>query len=188
MDLLFHPKFDAEKLALAKQQEAAGIMRRNDDEGGIASREAARLVYGAASPYARQPEFATIGKVTLTDLDGWHARTLKAKLIIAISGDFDAAAMEAKVRATFEPLPKVQLAPARHDTFAGPKPGVYFIDKEDVNQSNVEIVGLGTDRHNRRAHTGRDERDSGRWIRQPPLPEGAHGKRPRLLGRRQLWR
>jgi len=148
MDLLFHPKFDAEKLALAKQQEAAGIMRRNDDEGGIASREAARLVYGAASPYARQPEFATIGKVTLTDLDGWHARTLKAKLIIAISGDFDAAAMEAKVRATFEPLPKVQLAPARHDTFAGPKPGVYFIDKEDVNQSNVEIVGLGTDRHN----------------------------------------
>ena len=39
-------------------------------------------------------------------------------------------------------------APPRHDEFAGPKPGVYFIDKEDVNQSNVEIVGLGTDRHN----------------------------------------
>ena len=36
----------------------------------------------------------------------------------------------------------------RHDLFAGPKPGVYFIDKEDVNQSNIEIVGLGTDRHN----------------------------------------
>ncbi len=32
--------------------------------------------------------------------------------------------------------------------FAGPKPGIYFIDKEDVNQSNVEIVGLGTDRRN----------------------------------------
>ena len=38
--------------------------------------------------------------------------------------------------------------PARHDVFAGPKPGLYFIDKEDVNQSNVQIVGLGTDRHN----------------------------------------
>ncbi len=32
--------------------------------------------------------------------------------------------------------------------FPGPKPGVYFIDKEDVNQSNVQIVGLGIDRHN----------------------------------------
>jgi hypothetical protein len=29
-----------------------------------------------------------------------------------------------------------------------PKPGVSFIDKEDVNQSNIQIVGLGIDRHN----------------------------------------
>ena len=56
--------------------------------------------------------------------------------------------MEAKLRAAFEPLPPAQAAPARHDSFTDPKPGVYFIDKEDVNQSNVEIVGLGIDRHN----------------------------------------
>ena len=37
MDLLFHPKFDEEKLQLAQQQEATGIVRRNDDEGEIAS-------------------------------------------------------------------------------------------------------------------------------------------------------
>ena len=148
MDLLFHPKFSAEKLDLAKQQEATGIVRRNDDEAGIATREAGRLVYGADSPYARQPELATIGAVKLADLEAWHDRTLKGKLIVGICGDFDAAAMEAKVRAVFDALPKTQPTPARHDVFAGPKPGVYFIDKEDVNQSNVEIVGLGTDRHN----------------------------------------
>jgi len=56
--------------------------------------------------------------------------------------------MEAKLRATFESLPPVKKTPARHETFAGPKPGVSFIDKEDVNQSNIEIVGLGVDRHN----------------------------------------
>ena len=38
--------------------------------------------------------------------------------------------------------------PARNDVFAGPTPGISFIDKEDVNQSNVQIMGLGTDRHN----------------------------------------
>jgi zinc protease len=86
--------------------------------------------------------------VKLADLEAWHDRTIKGKLIVGISGDFDPVVMEAKVRAAFESLPQVEEAPARHDEFSDPKPGVYFIDKEDVNQSNVEIVGLGTDRHN----------------------------------------
>src|ERR1019366_4190239 len=133
---------------LAQQQVATGIMRRNDDEGGIASRESAKLVYGANSPYTRQPEFATIGAVTVDDLKAWHDRTIGGKLIVSISGDFDPAAMESRLRAAFEGLPAVKIAPARHDDFAGPKPGVYLIDKEDVNQSNIEIVGLGTDRRN----------------------------------------
>jgi zinc protease len=148
MDLLFHPRFSAEKLHLAQQQEATGIVRRNDDEGQIAEREAAKLVYGANSPYTRQPELATIGKVTLADLEAWHDRTLKGKLIVGIIGDFDSAAMEAKVRAVFEPLPSAIPEPPRHDEFAGPKPGAYFIDKDDVDQSNVQIVALGIDRHN----------------------------------------
>jgi zinc protease len=148
MDLLFHPQFNAEKLQLAQQQVATEIMRRNDDEGEIASRESAKLVYGANSPYTRQPEFATIGAVTVDDLKAWHDRTINGKLIVAISGDFDPAAMEAKLRAAFEGLPAVKAAPPRHDTFAGPKPGLWFINKEDVNQSNVQIVGLGTDRRN----------------------------------------
>jgi zinc protease len=56
--------------------------------------------------------------------------------------------MEAKLRAAFEPLPAAQQSAPRHDSFADPKPGVYFIDKQDVNQSNVQIVGLGVDRRN----------------------------------------
>jgi len=148
IDLLFHPKFSAEKLELAQQQEATGIVRRNDDEDGIAQRESAKLVYGANSPYTRQPELATIGAVKLADLQAWHDKTLKGKLIVGISGDFDPAAMEAKVRAAFEGLPAVTPLPPRHDEFSGPTPGVYFIDKEDVNQSNVQIVGIGVDRRN----------------------------------------
>jgi zinc protease len=153
IDLLFHPKFSAEKLQLAQQQEATGIVRRNDDEDGIAGRESAKLVYGVNSPYTRQPEFSTIGAVTLADLQAWHDRTLKGKLIVGIYGDFDPVTMEAKVRAAFESLPPVTPEPPRHDQFTDPKPGVYFIDKEDVNQSNVQIVALGVDRHNPDAPT-----------------------------------
>jgi zinc protease len=148
MDLLLNPKFNQQKLQLAQQQEAAAIVRRNDDEAEIAGRESAKLVYGANSPYTRQPELATIGAVTIADLQAWHDRALKGKLIVGISGDFDAAAMESKVRAVFEGLSPVAPASPRHDAFPGPKPGVYFIDKEDVNQSNVQIVGLGVERSN----------------------------------------
>jgi len=76
MDLLFHPNFSAEKLQLAQQQAATNIVRRNDDEAGIAGREAAKLVYGPNSPYTRQPELATIGAITVDDLKAWHARTI----------------------------------------------------------------------------------------------------------------
>jgi zinc protease len=148
LDLLLHPKFSQEKLELAQEQEATGIVRRNDDESGVAEREAMKLVYGANSPYTRQPELATIGAVTIADLKAWHDSTIGAKLIVSISGDFDSAAMEAKLRTAFEGLPPVKPTPARHDVFPGPTPGVYFINKEDVNQSNVEIVGMGIDRHN----------------------------------------
>jgi zinc protease len=148
LDLLLHPKFGQEKLELAQQQEATGIVRRNDDESAIAERESAKLVYGANSPYTRQPELATIGAVTVDDLKAWHDRTISGKLIVGISGDFNPVSMEAKLRAAFESLPPVKPTPVRHDVFTGPAPGVYFIQKDDVNQSEVEIVDLGIDRHN----------------------------------------
>src|ERR1700728_2292904 len=128
LDLLLHPKFNPEKLALAQQQEATGIVRRNDDESAIAERESAKLIYGINSPYTRQPELATIGAVSIDDLKAWHEKTIGGKLIIGISGDFDPVAMEAKLRAAFEGLPQARPTPARHDVFAGPTPGVYFID------------------------------------------------------------
>jgi zinc protease len=148
LDLLLHPKFSPEKLQLAQQQAATAIVRRNDDEGQIADRESAKLVYGATSPYARQPELANIGAVTIADLQAWHDRTIDGKLIVGVSGDFDPVAMEARLRAAFESLPPVKEPPARRDKFTAPKQSVFFVNKDDVNQSNVQIVGLGTDRHN----------------------------------------
>jgi zinc protease len=148
LDLLLHPEFSAEKLQLAQQQEATSIIRRNDDEGEIALRESAKLVYGANSPYTHQPEFATIGAITVNDLKAWHDRTIGGKLIVSVSGDFDPVATEARLRAAFGNLPTAKALPARHDNFADLKPGVFFIDKQDVNQSHIQIVGLGTDRHN----------------------------------------
>ena len=88
-----------------------------------------------------RPELSTIGKVTVADLQAWHDHSIGGKLIVSISGDFDSTAMEARLRATFEDLPQSRPNPCAARSIQGPTPGVYFIDKEDVNQSNVEIVG-----------------------------------------------
>jgi zinc protease len=149
LDLLQHPAFSEEKLKLAQQQMATGIVRRNDSASEIAGREAARLVYGPASPYGRQPEIATMMSVTVADLKAWHERTVNPNnMIIGVSGDFDSAAMEKTLRAAFDTLPEGKPIVEPKESFSGPKPGVYFVDKNDVNQSNIRIVGLGTERSN----------------------------------------
>ena len=148
-DLLEHPVFREDKLQLARQQAAAAIVRRNDDAEGIAAREATKLVYGANSPYARQPELATIKAVTLDDLKKWHDRTVVGNnIIIGVSGDFNSGAMEKTLRDAFSSLPGGEAVPPLKEDFSGPKPGVYYVDKNDVNQSNIYIVGLGTERSN----------------------------------------
>ncbi|HZD75646.1 MAG TPA: pitrilysin family protein [Acidobacteriaceae bacterium] len=148
-DLLLHPKFDPGKLDLAKQQIATGIVRRNDDVGDIASREAAKLVYGPTNPYGRIPELAQVMSITIADLEQFHTRTVIPNgMIIGVSGDFDAAAMEQQLRAAFGGLKKGTPLPPAKDRFNGPTPGVYSVDKNDVDQSNIWIVGLGTERSN----------------------------------------
>ena len=148
-DVLLHPDFKGDKLALEKGQFAAGIARRNDDASEIAGREAAMIAYGKNSPYAREEEYATVDAVKLADLEAWHAKTIVPNnMIVAVSGDFDSAVMEAKLRTAFAGLKPGTKIEAPKVAFTDPKPGVNFVDKTDINQSNVYIVGLGTERSN----------------------------------------
>jgi zinc protease len=149
MDLFQNPEFRADKIDLAKKQEDTGIARRNDEISEVASREATFLAYGKNNPYARVPEYATVGAVAREDLINWHQRFVHPNnIIFGVVGDFDPAAMEAKLRQVFEPMqqgpkaeePKVQFTPA--------PPGMYFVEKDDVNQSAVRMVTLGIERNN----------------------------------------
>jgi zinc protease len=149
LDLLQNPEFRADKLELAKQQAYTGIARRNDDVSSIVGREAAALAYGKDSPYAREDEFATIAAVTREDLVNWHKQYVYPNnVIIGVSGDFDPKAMEATLRKAFESWPKGPQAKEPEIKFAGAKPGYYFVEKTDVNQSSIEMVDLGILRNN----------------------------------------
>jgi zinc protease len=149
-DVLRQPAFREDKLAIAKNQINTGIARRNDNPQGIAEREAGKLGFGADSPYARVLEYATVASVTQADLVAWHARYVHPnRIVMGVVGDFDAAAMETKLRKRFGGWAKgdaVNDPPAKQ--LPKPKPGVYFVAKDDVNQSNIRMVGAGIRRDN----------------------------------------
>jgi zinc protease len=149
VDLLQNPEFRADKLDLAQKQADDSISRRNDEIAGIASRESSKLAYGANNPYAREPEYSTVAAIARQDLLDWHKTYVQPnRIILGISGDFDAGVMEAKLRAAFEAWPKGPTLPKDEIQFQSAKPGYYLIPKEDVNQSSIHMVTLGTTRSN----------------------------------------
>ncbi len=149
VDLLQNPEFREDKLELAQKALDEVIARRNDNPSSIAGRESVKLAYGANNPYARQPEYATVAAVKRDDLLNWHKTYAHPNnIIVGVNGDFDSAAMEAKLKAAFASWPKGP-APQKEDIqFQPAKPGYYLVSKEDVNQSNIRMVELGTDRRN----------------------------------------
>jgi zinc protease len=143
-DLLHNPEFRQEKIDLAKDSMRAQIARRNDTLGQIAGREATKIGYGAHSPYARVPEYATVAAVTRQDLLDWHARYVHPNnMIVSVAGDFDAAEMETKLRKMFADWPKGSTTPVPDVPVPAPKPGVYFVAKDDVNQTEIRMISAG---------------------------------------------
>lgn len=147
-EILAEPEFRQDKLDLAKRQRMTAISRRNDDPGSIAGREAMKLALGPTHPLARHPEYATLAAVSREDLLAWHKQHLHPnQMMLGISGDFDAAQMETRLRAAFGALPKGPAYQAAQLAFHPTKPGVFFVSKDDVNQTNIQLVQLGIQRN-----------------------------------------
>ena len=147
VDLLRNPAFREDKLSLTKKGMYSEISRRNDETGDIAQVQTEVLGYGKQSAYARIPEYATVAAVTREDLLQWHRQHVApSNIVFGVVGDFDSKEMEAALRKAFEQwpggdkvqTPKVPIEPA--------KPGIYLVDKTDVNQSEVRMISLGIER------------------------------------------
>jgi zinc protease len=149
VDVLQNPEFRPDKIDLAQKEEDDGISRRNDQVGEIAQRESVKLAYGPDNPYARVPEYTTVAAITRQDLVDWHGKYVHPNnIILGISGDFDSAAMEARLRAAFDKWPKGPTLPKNEIHYNPAKPGYYLVSKDDVNQSTIHMVGLGITRDN----------------------------------------
>lgn len=144
-EVLRFPAFSEDKIELAKVQAKSGIARRNDNVGGIATREYRKALYGPQSPIARTTEYATIDAITRDDLVAFHAAAFHPNAtILGIVGDFDAKVMLAKVESVLGSWSKGPEVPAiLVEPEASPGRRVLSVTKTDVNQAQVRVGHLG---------------------------------------------
>jgi predicted Zn-dependent peptidase len=140
-ELLTAPRLQENKLALFKQQMLQSMKQRNDDSAAIEQRERRFLAYGENFWANRHPTQASVGSLTRADIEAFHRRWFHPKnFVVAVSGDFDRAAMTAKLEKLFVrwPFPGEAAQPVPGDKqFAAP--GLYFLEK-DVNQGRVSLL------------------------------------------------
>ena len=143
-DILMHPRFDPEKIEIAKKEQKASISRRNDEPMSIVRREATKVVYGPDHPLARHPEYDTINVITRDDLFAYHQRFFHPNYTyLVVIGDFVRQEMIATIEQAFagwtrtsEPLPPDPEIPDLPRT-------VNVIDKDDLTQSTVVLGHKG---------------------------------------------
>lgn len=144
-DILINPAFREDKINLAKIQQKSAISRRNDDIGDITRREFRKLIYGKDSPYARHAEYLTIDAVTEADIEQFYKKYFYPNnTIMAVWGDFNRKDMKEKIKKSLGTWKKAEVkVPMLPEVDYEYKYTVNFINKPDVNQSNIMLGHIG---------------------------------------------
>lgn len=146
-EVLTEPRFQDDKITLAKDQTMQGIRQRNDESSGIEGRERGFLAFGEDFWANRYPTAASIESLTKSDFQEFHRKWFHPdNFVIAVNGDFDRDAMVAKLDLFLKDWPFTGPKPPEVPTdthFA--KPGIYIVNK-DVNQGRVDMMLPGIKR------------------------------------------
>ncbi len=93
-EVLTAPRFQEDKLALARQQTLQGMRERNDDSSSIESREAGFLAYGEDFWANRYSTEKSVQSITREDLLQFHRTWFHpSNFVVAVNGDFSRADM-----------------------------------------------------------------------------------------------
>jgi zinc protease len=140
VEVLRFPRFQEDRLALAKEQALQEMKKRNDESSDIEAREWGVLLYGPEFFTNRFTTEASVRSITREDMQQFHQRYFyPGNMVAAVSGSFTRADMLRRLEAAFSgwaspgaPIPPI---PAAISTSA---PGLYRVQK-DVNQGRVSI-------------------------------------------------
>jgi zinc protease len=149
-DMLHNPAFQQDRLDLYKSQVLQAIERRNDRTEEIEGREWNRLLRGEKHFSNAYNTKASVTSLTRDDLIAFHKQYYyPGNMMLAISGDFQAAEMKAKLEKAMAGWVNLGLVvPKVPKPDYAPVPGIYMVNKPDVNQGRVSIGHLGILRGN----------------------------------------
>ncbi len=141
IDVVRYPSFDKERFRLAKERRVQNIKRRNDSTNSISGIEWGFLMSGEDHYSNRYPSTKSLNAITRDDMFAFHKKYVHpANMLVTVTGDFDRTEMLRKLEGVFGDWPVGETGPT---TFPAPnytpKPGVYLLNKEGVNQGRVAI-------------------------------------------------
>jgi zinc protease len=157
-DVLFAPKFQEDKLALRKSQLLQAMKQRNDDSPSIEGREAGFLSRGENFFENRYSTSNSIASITQRDLEEFHHQWFfPSNFVIGVSGDFNREEMTARLEKLFGGERRIiamnktieqKIPPLIPTNFVFAAPGVYLVNKPEVDQGRVTMMLPGILREN----------------------------------------
>ncbi len=146
VEVLSTPEFRADGLARVKGGVLTQLRLRDSNVDELGPFELAKLIYGAASPYAKDAASASVQALTREDLLEAHRRFVHpSRMILGIWGDVNGEEIRDKVEAAFAswktpPPPELPALPEASPTR---RASLNFVRKENLTQTSMFVGHLG---------------------------------------------
>lgn len=146
--LLRQPRFDSQRLELARQQMLEGIRRQNDDPGAIASRLLGEAVF-PGHPFGRVPTTATVQAISRADLLTLHQRWFHpGNLWIAVSGDVNQDQLVELLNQNFADWSPEKVVSPQPPPLPASTPARILVAEKDIPQTTILMGEQGISKDN----------------------------------------
>ncbi len=132
--------FQEDRLKLRQDQQLQAMKQRNDNSADIEEREWGFLMRGEDHWSNRYPTQASLAAITREDLVALQKRYVGPRnFVLAVSGDFDRAAMTRKLDKAFAGWPWPGENPGPPQAPSAPSAQGWFVVDKPVNQTRVSL-------------------------------------------------
>jgi zinc protease len=160
-DAVLHPSFPETEVNKLLSQRIDAAKSAKDNPQSSIGLYFASFFFGPGHPYGRVADENSLARIHRDDIVAFHARNYCGKnLIVIVTGDFDSASAESKIREVFGNVPggtafdgKQADLPLASRAFnglipLGSGPRLLLVDKPDATQTYFYIAQPGIDRTN----------------------------------------
>lgn len=147
-DLLRRPRFDSDRLELARSQLLEAIRRKNDDPGAIAGRLLAEAIY-AEHPFGNSPKRSDVAGFSRNDLLDLQQEYFRPdNFWLAVSGDFERAELLNLLELNFADWSAAGMAELSLPQLPQPPQGKVLIADKKIPQTSIVMGHPGINKDN----------------------------------------